>query len=222
MDFIRALIRFAIGAVLLAPGVALAGPNLCTVNIAAAERARGIPEGLLQAMSITESGFNGQPHPWALNLGGRVVYASTLDAAKKILGDRSAKGRKNLYAGCMQLSVKYHGSAFASLGDLLAPQRNVAYAAKYLASHYEDLGDWQAAVRRYQGGKPKKSAAYFCRVWRTLADIRPATARLIDGGHCGRVPEYDAAEDSDDAAELEAVVPAPANLSREDRRELMG
>ena len=217
----RALIRFALGAALFAPGAALAGPNLCTVHIGAAERARGIPEGLLQAISVTESGFNGQPYPWALNLGGRVVYASTHDAAKKILDARTAKGRKNLYAGCMQLSVKYHGGAFASLGDLLLPQRNVAYAAKYLASHHEDLGDWQAAVRRYQGGKPKHSAAYFCRVWRKLAEIKPQTARLLDDRRCGRAPENDI-DDNDDAVELEAYVPVPATLLREDRRELNG
>ena len=215
----RALIHLAFGAALLAPGIALAGPNPCTVNIAQAERARGIPEGLLQAISVTESGVNGQPYPWALNLGGRVVYASNLDAAKKILGDRNAKGKKNLYAGCMQLSVKYHGNAFASLGDLLLPQRNVAYAAKYLASHYEDLGDWRSAVLRYHGGKSKHSAVYFCRVWRTLAEIKPQTARLLDNHGCGRAPEYDL-DDSDDVGELEALVPVPATISREDRREL--
>ena len=221
MPIKRVLAYVAFGAALLAPGIAAAGPNLCTVNIAGAERAQGIPEGLLQAISVTESGLNGQPYPWALNLGGRVVYASTHDAAKKILGDRSAKGRKNLYAGCMQLSVKYHGGAFASLGDLLLPQRNVAYAAKYLASHHEDLGDWQSAVLRYHGGKARHSAAYFCRVWRKLAEIKPQTARLLDNRRCGRAPEYDL-DDNDDAVELEAYVPMPATLSREDRRELRG
>ena len=217
----RALIHLAFGAALLAPGFALAGPNPCTVNIAEAERTLGIPDGLMQAISVTESGFNGKPYPWALKLGGRVGYASNLDAAKKILGDRSAKGKKNLYAGCMQLSVKYHGNAFASLGDLLQPQRNVAYAAKYLASHHEDLGDWEAAVRRYHGGKPRQSVAYFCRVWRTLAEIKPQTARLLDNRRCGRVPENDL-DDSEDAVELEALVPVPATLTREDRRELNG
>lgn len=215
----RTLIRFAFGAALLAPGMAVAAPNLCTVNIAEAERVRGIPEGLLQAISITESGFNGQPYPWALNLGGRVVYASTLDAAKKILGDRRAKGRKNLYAGCMQLSVKYHGGAFVSLGDLLQPRGNVGYAAKYLASHFEDLGDWQAAIRRYHGGKPRQSEAYLCRVWRTLTAIRPATARLLHTGRCGAAPESEAAE-SDDTMDLESLEVIPAGISREDRREL--
>lgn len=221
MVLTRTLVRFALFAALFVPGIAAAGPNLCTVNIAEAERARGIPDGLLQAISITESGFNGQPYPWALNLGGRVVYASTLDAAKKILGDRSAKGRKNLYAGCMQLSVKYHGGAFASLGDLLQPRGNVGYAAKYLAAHFEDLGDWEAAVRRYHGGKPRQSTAYFCRVWRTLADIRPATARLLGNGRCGGMPESDEAVENEDAIDLESPDLVPAVATREDRRELI-
>jgi soluble lytic murein transglycosylase-like protein len=198
---------------LLASAGAAAAPNLCTPSIVEAERAYGIPEGLLLAMAVQESGVNGRPHPWALNLGGRVVYASSIDAAQRILGERRAKGRKNLYAGCMQLSVFHHGGAFGSLRDLLQPQRNVAYAARYLAGHYEDYGDWQAAVRRYQGGKARQSAAYLCRVLRTLAEIRPETARRLDTGRCGPPPSIAVRPD----AEAE---PAREPLSREDLREL--
>src|SRR6185503_16279246 len=100
--------------------------------------------------------------------------ASTLDSAQRLLDERRAQGRKNLYAGCMQLSVFHHAAAFTSLRDMLQPQRNVAYAARYLTTHYEDYGDWQAAVRRYQGGNPRQSAAYLCKILRTLSDIRPA------------------------------------------------
>ncbi|MSP48542.1 MAG: lytic transglycosylase domain-containing protein [Alphaproteobacteria bacterium] len=211
MGFSRLFARLAVACALLAPGIASAAPNLCTTGVAEAERTHGIPEGLLLAMAIQESGVSGQPYPWALNLGGRVVYASTQDAAQKILGERRAKGRKNLYAGCMQLSVFHHGRAFASLRDLLQPQRNVAYAARYLAAHYDDYGDWQAAVRRYQGGKARQSAAYFCRVLRTLGEIRPATARSLDTGRCGLLPAIAATPEPE---------PARSPLSREDLREL--
>lgn len=216
---------------LVAPGIAFAGPptpNQCLSNAIQAEKTYRIPEGLLQAISIQESGVNGKPYPWALNLGGRVVYASNIEAARKILGDRSAKGRKNLYAGCMQLSVKYHGGSFASLGELLQPQRNTAYAGKYLASHFDDYGDWEAAVRRYHGGKPRQSAAYFCKIWRNLAATHPESAKAIDNGRCGSLPDtYEAeieAEAEDDAADgtpayrLEEQV--PTQLSHLDRREL--
>jgi hypothetical protein len=210
MIFSRATAVLALGLAILVPGIAAAGPNPCTSSIVEAEKANGIPAGLLQAMSVLESGVNGQPHPWALNLGGRVVYAGNLDAAQRLLGARKAKGRKNLFAGCMQLSVFHHGGAFSSLGELLLPQRNVAYAARYLAGHYEDLGDWQAAVRRYNGGKPQQSAAYFCRVMSILADIKPETARKLDTGRCGTAI-FDTQQ---------AETPEQPRLTREDLREL--
>ena len=214
MDFSRLFIRLATAAALLLPAAAIAGPNPCTASVAEAERIFGIPEGLLQAMAINESGMKGQPYPWALNVGGRVVYAGNLDAAQKILDERRAKGRKNLFAGCMQLSVHHHGNAFGSLRDLLQPKRNVAYAAKYLASHFEDYSDWELAVRRYQGGKSRQSAAYFCKVLRILRDIKPRTARELDNGRCGPMPSI-----AETPAEP-AVIPASAPLSREDLREL--
>lgn len=240
MAFSRLATQILTAAALLLPGVALAGPNPCTQAIAEAERRFGIPQGLLQAMSIHESGVNGQPYPWALNLGGRVVYASTQDKAQKILDERRAKGRKNLYAGCMQLSVFHHSSNFRSLGDMLQPQRNVAYAAKYLAAHFEEYGDWQGAVRRYQGGKARQSAAYFCKVWRLLGDRHPATAREIDNGRCGPMaavavmpaPEPVAAAPEQTLPPSVAIVPvsepagaapdqtAPASTTRLDLREL--
>ncbi len=219
MAFSRLATQVLTAAALLSPGMALAGPNPCTQAIAEAERRFGIPPGLLQAMSIHESGVNGQPYPWALNLGGRVIYASTQDKAQKILDERRAKGRKNLYAGCMQLSVFHHSSNFRSLGDMLQPQRNVAYAAKYLAAHFEEYGDWQGAVRRYQGGKARQSAAYFCKVWRLLGDRNPESAREIDNGRCGPMSsvaslpvatDMPVSEPAAAAPELPAPVQGPA------------
>jgi soluble lytic murein transglycosylase-like protein len=127
-----------------------------------------------------------------------------------LLGARKAMGRRNLYAGCLQLSVFHHGGAFSSLGELLLPQRNVAYAARYLTGHYEELGDWQAAVRRYNGGKPRQTAAYFCRVLGILAGIKPETARELDTGQCGRMT-FDTQQ---------AETPEQPRLTREDLREL--
>lgn len=216
MAFSRLAAQVLVAAALLSPGVALAGPNPCTQAISEAERRFGIPEGLLQAMSVHESGVNGQPYPWALNLGGRVVYATTQDKAQKILDERRAKGRKNLYAGCMQLSVFHHGGNFRSLGDMLQPQRNVGYAAKYLAAHFEDYGDWEAAVRRYQGGKARQSAAYFCKVLRLLGDRRPESAHEIDNGRCGPMPAVaKAAALEEPAAAPEEFPPAIATVPAE-------
>jgi hypothetical protein len=210
MILTRTTAVLALALAILLPGIAAASQNPCTASIVGAEKANGIPTGLLQAMAVLESGVNGQPYPWALNLSGQVVYAGNLDAAQRLLGARKAKGRKNLYAGCLQLSVFHHGGAFSSLGELLLPQRNVAYAARYLAGHYQDLGDWESAVRRYNGGKPRQTAAYFCRVMGILARIRPETARQIDTGQCGR-PAFDTQQ---------AETPEQPRLTREDLREL--
>jgi soluble lytic murein transglycosylase-like protein len=213
MSFRHPLSILALAGGIVASLPALAA-NPCTSSIQEAERNHRIPPGLLQAMALLESGVNGQPYPWAISLSGRVVYAKSQDAAQKLLGERHASGRKNLYAGCLQLSVKYHRANFGSISDMLTPQRNVSYAARYLAGHYEDYGDWPAAVRRYNGGNPRQAAAYYCRVWRILGEIKPETAREIDNGRCGG-PRAEIARWPEPAPPPEPAPEQPAQLPTE-------
>ncbi|MBI1779747.1 MAG: transglycosylase SLT domain-containing protein [Proteobacteria bacterium] len=171
----------------LVSGSAFANP--CTSAIDAAERQYGIPSRLLLAIAITESGVNGIPHPWTVHVAGRAIYASSQAAAGKYLRDAKGRLRANAFAGCMQLSVRYHRANFPSPEQMLNPGANVAYAARFLTLFKEDYGTWGQAIVHYQGGKPRQQLAYLCRVWRTLAALEPTSLRELETTRCGALPQ---------------------------------
>ncbi len=183
----RLLPILALGLGLFAGNQAFANP--CTSAIDAAERAYGVPPRLLLAIAITESGVNGIPYPWTVHVAGRAFYAPSQAAASRHLRDPKGRLRANAFAGCMQLSVKYHRENFGSPEQMLNPAANVDYAARFLASLKADYSTWAAAIVRYQGGKPRQQQAYLCRVWRTLGVLEPASLRELETKRCGALPE---------------------------------
>jgi hypothetical protein len=181
------LFLLALGFGILAGTPAAANP--CTSAIDMAEREYAIPPRLLLAIAITESGVNGIPYPWTVHVAGRAFYAPSQAAATRYLRDKKGKLRTNAFAGCMQLSVRYHRANFDAPEQMLNPESNVDYAARFLASLKADYETWAAAILRYYGGKPRASEAYLCRVWRTLGLLEPASLRLIETTRCGAVPD---------------------------------
>jgi hypothetical protein len=188
----RLLAMLAFAAMLLGAGSAFA--NACTSAIDSAERRYGIPSRLLLAVAITESGVNGIPYPWTVHLAGRAIYAPNQAAASRYLRDPKGRVRANAFAGCMQLSVRYHQASFAQPEHMLEPAQNVSYAARFLASLKGDWGGWAEAVSHYQGGKPRQQLAYLCKVWRTLGALEPASLRELGAPGCGALPQPDPAE----------------------------
>ena len=202
----RLLTLLALGLGIFAAGQAFANP--CTSAIDSAEREYGIPSRLLLSIAITESGVNGVPHPWTVHVAGRAFYAPNQAAATRHLRDNKGRLKANAFAGCMQLSVKYHRANFDAPEQMLNPGQNVDYAARFLASLKADYGTWAAAILHYQGGKPRQQQVYLCRIWRTLTVLEPASLRQLETTRCGAAPE---------ATEIEALpVAAPGELEDED------
>jgi hypothetical protein len=170
-------------------GAGTAFANACTSAIDSAEHRYGIPPRLLLAVAITESGVNGIPYPWTVHLAGRAIYAPSQAAASRYLRDAKGRVRPNVFAGCMQLSVRYHRANFAQPEHMLEPAQNVGYAARFLASLKQDWGTWAEAVSHYQGGKPRQQLAYLCKVWRTLSALEPASLRELETARCGALPD---------------------------------
>ena len=68
---------------------------------------------------------------------------------------------RSIDVGCMQINLSYHGKAFKSIEDALDPQQNVAYAARYLKSLYENNNkDWLKAAMAYHSTTPHKALRY--------------------------------------------------------------
>lgn len=156
----------------------------CTDYAIEAEREHDLPAGLLLSIALVESGMGGVPQPYALNIDGRPVMASSQEEAKAHLRDRAGRLRKNVTVGCMQISLTYHREHFKPVDRILDPRANVFYAARYLKRLRAETGSWTKAVARYQGGSQNQRLAYLCKVHGNLAALVGEEASLLDAAHC--------------------------------------
>jgi hypothetical protein len=77
---------------------------------------------------------------------------------------KQADGIDSIDVGCMQINLKHHPGAFASLEDAFDPATNVAYAADFLFGLRAELRSWLGAARRYHSATPERGEAYGERV----------------------------------------------------------
>lgn len=131
-----------------------------------AARHHGVPEGILYAVGLTETGQRGSLHPNALNIAGRAVFARSRDDAVREFDRARQQGIKLIDLGCMQINHHYHAEHFPSVEAMLDPRRNVDYAARFLAQLKTRHNSWSMAVARYHAGPDNDPAQkrYICRV----------------------------------------------------------
>lgn len=164
------------------PGRAAAGTGeatsdglLCRAGIARAERAESLPQGLLQAIALAESGRWDAarratlPWPWTVNAGGESARFASKEEAVRHVERLRAEGRTNIDVGCLQINLGWHPAAFADLGAAFDPDVNAAYGAAFLATLREEAGSWEVAVERYHSRDPDRGQSYRERVWRHWA-----------------------------------------------------
>ena len=167
---------------LFAPAIAAAaGPNatpasvsepgaLCLPAVAAAERAEGIPPGLLRSIAFVESGRvdpvggGAVPWPWTINAEGQGQYFETREAAIAATRALLAGGMRSIDVGCGQVNLLHHPAAFASLEHAFDPAINTAYAARFLRSLHAATGSWPFAAAAYHSQTPERGHAYALRV----------------------------------------------------------
>ncbi|MDQ2065289.1 lytic transglycosylase domain-containing protein [Xinfangfangia sp. CPCC 101601] len=152
---------------------------LCLRAAKEAAHETGVPLQLLQALTLTETGRRGeaglQPWPWTLNLAGEGQWFATQSDALTALSEAIAAGQTNVDIGCFQLNYHWHSAAFSSLEDMLDPQRNAHYAAKFVARHAVEQGDWVAAAGAFHSATPERAEIY-------LARFEPIYAALGSAG----------------------------------------
>lgn len=150
-------------------------------DLAAEAGARlGIPQGLLPAISLVESGTGGAPWPWTLNEGGKGMYFKTKDAALAYLKEAIARGVTNIDVGCMQLNYRWHSAGFASLEEMLDPNRNTTYAALFLTELQKRLGTWKAATAHYHSTDADRGARYVEKVIAAAGQPPEAAGQVPD------------------------------------------
>ncbi len=163
----------------------------CRDQAAAAERAAGIPTGLLLAIGKRESGRYDTdtsgvlPWPWSVNREGEGhVFASRQEAAAYV-ATAQREGSTSIDVGCFQINLKYHPMAFASLDVAFDPAANAAYAARFLRQLYDREGSWETAVAYYHSASPLLGVPYREAVfatWHGLAQVAATRIRPVPFG----------------------------------------
>ncbi|SDB32737.1 hypothetical protein SAMN02927895_01160 [Belnapia rosea] len=157
------------------PATSLASPRgACLAAARRAERVHGLPQGLLVAVALSESGL----HAHALSIGGRAQYPEDLSTARRLLAQVPA--RHSVMAGCVQVNARVHarGSDWP-----LDPVRSTDWAGGLLRRWYVETGTWVEAIRRWHGGSSASAQRVVCRVRAKLEVTAPGSA-LLQGQAC--------------------------------------
>lgn len=138
----------------------------CESAIDAAAATSVVPDGLLHAIAIVESGRPDsrtgtiQPWPWTIDVGGQGYYFATKAAAISAVRTLMAAGVNSIDVGCMQINLSYHPAAFRSLDQAFDPMANARYAAVFLTALYNSSMDWTKAAGAYHSQTPTLAQPY--------------------------------------------------------------
>jgi|GEM_PF-587910 len=163
--------------------------QLCHEAVAAAEGLAGIPQHLMGAISLVESGIF-RPEaggriawPWTVMAQGRGRYFGTREDAVNAVRGLLKAGVTNIDVGCMQINLQYHGLAFSSLEEAFDPVTNVAYAASFLLDLKNRHGNWDKAVRYYHSATPARNLPYKKKVRAELVALRSTGTPMSAAEH---------------------------------------
>lgn len=158
--------------------------QLCETAAQYAAERTGVPLSILRAVTLAETGrafAENQRYaawPWAIQSGNRGNWFLDSDAALTHVKGLMAQGVRNIDIGCFQLNLRWHGQAFENLEEMISPQENAIYAARFLQKLFHETGDWRSAVGRYHSRDTIRAQAYVARLemlFKThLAAVSPA------------------------------------------------
>ena len=184
----RAPSRPASGDVDVRPATGDVGPRppagdagRCVRAILAAQERHGIPGNLLLGIGLQEAGTRRGGRltvwPWAVNAAGEGRLFDTREAAMAWVRARRGAGVRSIDVGCLQINLRWHPGAFATLEEGFDPWRNADYAARFLVSLHRKTGDWTLAAGSYHSFTPARRDVYLASLRRNLA---AANARLSE------------------------------------------
>ena len=152
--------------------------RVCGIETLRQERLQSIPDRLLQAISLVESGRwdadrkESFAWPWTVMAEGEGRFLPTKAAAVAEVSRLKAKGVTNIDVGCMQVNLQAHPEAFANLDTAFDPATNVAYGARFLNELRASTSDWETAAAFYHSQTPALAAAYKAKLVTTWKDAR--------------------------------------------------
>jgi hypothetical protein len=166
-DHARLLASEGFSPALVTGGTAVApsidGP--CREAIKQAEKAEGIPKGLLASIAQVESSRldavgRRRPWPWTVDIDGAGYFFSTrkqaVDSTRRALN----RGATAVDVGCLQIDLEQHPDAFRTLEEGFDPVTNAQYAAQFLHRLQARSHDWTLAVGFYHSRTTSLAANY--------------------------------------------------------------
>ncbi len=149
------------------PAASIPAPSaMCRAAILQAERTSHVPDRLLDAIAMVESGrrdpISGAvyPWPWTINAEGVGHFYDSKAEAIAAVQAFQARGVRSMDVGCMQVNLMFHPDAFATLDQAFDPVANAAYGARFLQQLYAQTNAWPLAAAAYHSLTPDIGADY--------------------------------------------------------------
>lgn len=144
----------------------------CRKAIERTERELRLPSGIMQAISLAESGRwdkSSRSHfawPWTVMAQGKGRFFPSKAAAITAVRKLQADGVRNIDVGCMQVNLKYHPKAFENLEEAFDPAANALYAAQLFAKLRRTTKSINRAVAHYHSTTRDRNRPYTKKVMR--------------------------------------------------------
>ena len=186
--------------------------HICGVETLRQEKLQSIPDKLLHAISLVESGRWDADRkasfawPWTVTADGEGHFLPSKQAAIAEVRHLQSKGVDNIDVGCMQVNLRAHPEAFANLDQAFDPAANVSYGARFLAELRANTPDWDTAAAYYHSQTPALAAAYENKL---VAAWREVRAKLEDRGDSSMITAPQAAG-LEDRPPIGMLLPTPA------------
>ena len=168
----------------LAPSTAYA--SACMDAAAQAEARHGIPNKLLQAITLVETGRTYKnkytPWPWTTNKDAQSHYFRSRTDGTRFVKQQLYAGAKSIDVGCFQINTRWHGEHFASIDDMFDPVAGAEYAARFLVKLKDEFGDWDTAATKYHSRTPVYAKRYgekLAAARKTLAATKTETPAAV-------------------------------------------
>jgi hypothetical protein len=183
--------------------------NTCRDAIAVTEREMRLPTGIMQAISLAESGRWHKASrsrfawPWTVTAHGKGRFYPSKDAAIAAVRKLKADGVKNIDVGCMQVNLKYHPKAFETLQDAFDPSINARYAANLFAKLRRSTRSITRAVAHYHSTTRRYNRPYTKKVVKIWNDER---RRFYAAERLKKLAAWRAEKERRKAAKLAAAI----------------
>ena len=152
-----------------------AGAATCERAIVEGARREGVPEGVLHAISLTETGRRQggrlRPWPWAINREGKGHWFKSREEALAFARQSVADGRPSFDVGCFQINYYWHGDKFPSLEAMFDMEASARYAGQFLRALHAETGNWSTAAGAYHSRTPHYAGIYRARFDQILAGL---------------------------------------------------